>query len=430
MEINVVDQGQWEKVIDVTVPYSELLPKIESSYQDYKKSIQLEGFRKGKVPLDLIKKIFGAKIEKETAESSIQDFLKQAIQDKAIKVYDIVKIDPVDFNQETGLHFGATVQLEPEVNLVQFKNLEIEKENYLVTDDDVDAVLKDIQEEHAVMNDVKTEAMKGHFIVADLQQTDASGIPLVGRKFENRYLRLLDENNENAITEQLVGVKIGDTRQIRVPSSKGEEGPTAEEYFAVTVKEIKEKILPEIDDQLAKASGQFESLDVMKKDIRENLVRQFEVRAMQQVNNSIRDKIVKTNPIDLPDYMIENFLTGFVEDLKKDNRTKMDDQDLREQYRADAIWNLKWLLFRDKIMEAENIHIDDAEVDNYIESFALKAGREAAMVRSNFRKAETRKRLKQDLLEKKIIDFLRDNARITEKTITLKESEKASDIIV
>jgi len=284
VDITVVDQGRWEKVLDVTVPYAELLPKIESSYREYKKSIQLEGFRKGKVPLDLIKKIFGSKIEKETAEDSIQDFLKQAIKEKSINVYNIVKIDPVEFSHETGLHFAATVQLEPQVELVQYKDLEIEKQNYLVTDEDVNNVLKDIQEEHAVMNNVETEAMKGHYIVADLQQTDASGIPLVGRKFENRYLRLLDDNSENTITEQLVGVKIGDTRQIRVPGNAGEEGKSSEEHFAVTVKEIKEKILPEIDDQLAKSTGHFESLEVLKMNIRERLERQFESAAMQQMS--------------------------------------------------------------------------------------------------------------------------------------------------
>lgn len=428
MEVKVADQGQWEKIVDVTVPYEELVPKFDESYKEYKKTIQLEGFRKGKVPLQMIKSVFGSKIEMEVAENSIKDFLDQAIKDNDIKLYDVSKVKDVKYDRENGLHFEAIVQLEPEVTLTKYKQLEIEKENYMITDHDVDDVLENIQEQHAIMNNIETEAQKDNYIVADLQQTDAGGIPMIGNKYENRYFQLVDDE-ANPITEQLLGVKAGETRQIKVPVPDRPEGEDPEDYFSVTVKEIKEKILPEIDDELAKKAGKYENLEAMKKQITENLEQQYEMNAMQQVNNRITDEVVKNNPIDLPDYMIENFLDAFIESMKKDEKEKADEQELREKYRADAVWNLKWIIFREKIMQEENIQVDDKEVEDFIEDIASKAGQNAAAIRSNYRKPERFKRVKQDLEEKKILKFLVDNAIVTEKTVTYEDRMKEREII-
>lgn len=429
MEVKVTDQGQWEKVLNVSVSYEELVPKFDESYKTYKKSIQLEGFRKGKVPLHLIKNVFGSKIEMEVAENSIKEYLEQAIKENEIKMYDVSKINDVKYDRENGLNFEAVVQIEPEVNLSKYKQLEIEKEIYQVTDHDVEAVLKNIQEQHAIMNTIEDEAQLGHYIVADLQQTDASGIPIVGNKFENRYLQLVDDEEENPVTEQLIGVKSGDTRQVKVPVPYPEEGEEPEEYYAVTVKEIKEKILPEIDDELAKKAGGYSDLETMKKSITENLEQQYQMSVQQQLNNRIMDEVIKSNPIDLPDYMIENFLDAFVDNMKNEKQEQIDEQEVREKYRADAIWNLKWILFREKIMAEENIEVDDNEVNDYIENMASNASENAAATRSKYRQPERLKRVKQDLQEKKILDFLIDHAVVTETTVTYEDWMKQSEFV-
>ncbi len=429
MEVKVADQGQWEKVLNVSVSYEELVPKFDESYKNYKKSIQLEGFRKGKVPLHLIKNVFGSKIEMEVAENSIKEYLEQAIKENEIKMYDVSKINDVKYDRENGLNFEAVVQIEPEVNLSKYKQLEIEKEIYQLTDHDVEAVLKNIQEQHAIMNTIEDEAQLGHYIVADLQKTDASGIPMIGNKFENRYLQLVDSEEENPITEQLIGVKSGDTRQVKVPVPNPEEEQETEEYYAVTVKEIKEKILPEIDDELAKKVGGYSDLETMKKGITENLEQQYKMNVQQQLNNRIMDEVIKNNPIDLPDYMIENFLDAFVDNMKNEKQEQIDEQEVREKYRADAIWNLKWILFREKIIAEENIEVDDNEVNDYIENMASNAGENVAAIRSNYRQPERLKRVKQDLQEKKILDFLIDNAVVTETTVTYEDRMKQSEFV-
>ncbi|MCU0645098.1 MAG: hypothetical protein MUC94_12655 [bacterium] len=176
MEVNIAEQGKWERIVEVTVPNEELVPKFNETYATYKKSLQLEGFRKGKVPVDLIKKLFGTKIEKEVAEKSIPDFLEEVVKQHRVK--------------EAGLSFKAIIKIEPEVILDKYKDLKIEREIYQISDEDLNEAIDHLREQHATMTTIDGEAQRGHYIVADIQQVDLSGVPLVGNKYENRYFQL------------------------------------------------------------------------------------------------------------------------------------------------------------------------------------------------------------------------------------------------
>jgi trigger factor len=432
LEISIAEQGTWERIVEVTVPYEEMIPKFDKVYLSYKKKIQLEGFRKGKVPIDLIKKVFGVKIEKEVAESSVSDYLEEAVKQKSVKLYDVSKLESVNYDRKTGLQFKAIIKIQPQIEVEKYKDLEIEREIYQITDDDIKEVIENLREQHATMTNIEGEAQRGHYIVADVQKTDSTGVPLIGQKFENRYLQLGGEETDEVSVNQLVGVKPGDIRRITVPVSNPD--PNSEqgqhEYYSIAVKEVKEKKLPELDDELAKDVGNYENLDQLKEAIRQNLEKQAEENTRQSLSNRIMDEVVKSNPIELPDYMIKNFLDAFVENVKKENREKIDEQELRERYRTDAIWNLKWIMIKDKISELENIEVDEKEVIDYIEDMAKKAGTNAALVRSKYRDSKKREQVIHKIQERKVVDLLLDYAKITDKLVTYRDRQKAQELIV
>lgn len=425
MEVNISDHEQYEKAIEVSVPYDELKPKFNDSYNKYKKTIQLEGFRKGKVPIDLIKKVFGTKIEQEVAENSVTAYLQDVIDEHKIKFHGLQKVESLDYNQNDGLKFKAIIRVEPDISLTKYKGLTVEKEIYKVTDDDINFSLENLREQNATMNNIDTEAKEGHYIVADLQKTDSAGHPLIGEKYENRYFQLGGENVEGNIIDQLLGAKPGDNRQIIVPGPQNEN----EEFYSVSVKEVKEKIIPELDDEFAKDIGDYENLDLLKNTIRENIEKQSQAGDEKKFHNKLIDEVIKSNPIDLPDFMIEDFLSVFVKNMKAENKKDVDENEIKEKYRADAIWNLKWILLRDKISELENIIVEDTDVDNHIDELLKNAGKDAAKIRSVYKNKKQRERVKGELFDQKITDFLIDNSKITEKAVTYQDLKKTQELI-
>lgn len=432
MEVSIAEQGKWERIVEVTVPYEEMKPKFDEAYVTYRKKIQLEGFRKGKVPVDLIKKVFGAKIEHEVAENSVSDYLESAAKEKKVKIFDISKLDSVSFERDKGLQFKAIVKIQPEIEVPKFTDLEVEKEIYQVTDDDIKEVVDNLREQHATMTNIDGEAQRGHYVVADVQQTDSTGVPLVGKKYENRYFQLYGDEVDNVFVEQLLGVKPGEDRRITLPVQNPDPESQAEQkdYFTLTIKEVKEKNLPEIDDELAKDVGEYETLQQLKDSILENLEKQAVENTKQSLSNRIMDEIIKKNPVELPDYIIENFLDAFIDKIKKDNGEKIVEQELRDKYRVDAIWNLKWIMIKDKISETENIKVDDSEVNEYVEDLAKRAGKNAALVRNRYRDMKSREQLIHKIEERKVIDLLLNHAKITDKIVTYQDRQKAQELIV
>lgn len=429
MEVNISDQGKWERIIDIIVPYDEIVPRFNEAYVKYKKTIQLEGFRKGKVPIDLIKKVFGVKIETEIAENSVSDFLSDAIEKNNLQMYSLTKLESFEYNRHQGLKFKAIIKIKPEVEVSRYKQLEVEREIYQIDDEDVKQVIENVREQHATMTNIDGEAQRGHYIVADVQKMDVTWIPIVGQKLENRYYQLDGDDGNKQFVEQLIGVKAGEMRRVVLSAIDPNAGNSISEYYSVTVKEVKEKKLPDLDDEFAKDLGNYDNLLVLSEAIRRDLEREEEQNSRQNLYRHIIDAVVKNNPIDLPDYIVDDFLNAFVENLstkvqqdRKEN--KIDTQEIRERYRTDAIWNLKWRMIRDKISELEDITVNDAEVSEYIEELARTAGKNATIIRNNYRDSKKREQVMAELQERKVLNLLLNHAKITEKKVTSQDRKK------
>lgn len=429
MKVNIIDQSGFEKNIEIKVPYNDLIPKFDELYKKYKKSIQLEGFRKGKVPLDLMKKVYGTKIELEAAENSISDYLQEAIDNNKIKFHELVKMESFVFNKKDGLSFSARIRIEPDIELKKYKGLKVEKEIYQVTDDDLNMALENFRERNATMETVEGEAQEGHFIVADLQKTDANAHPMIGEKYENRYFQLGASGVDDKVAAQLTGVKVGETRQVRFTQKKDESAEETEEFYAISVKEIKEKKLPEMDDAFAKDVGNYESLEVLKQKLRENIEQQASMNDKQKFYTAVMDQAVKNNPIEFPAFMVDDYLNALIKNMKADERNKIDENEIREKYKADAIWNLKWIAIKEKIAETENITLDDSAVGEYIENMVQNAGANAATIRREYRDKKRQEQISRELLEIRVIDFLVEHAKISEKKVTFQDLKNRKEIV-
>ena len=434
MESIVTKKGNFEKVVEVDVPEAELAPHFDSIYKKYQKNVKLQGFRKGKVPLSLIKKLYGDAMKGEAIEEVVQSVLREVRDQENLRLVAPAKLEDINYDPEKGLHFKAVCEVAPDIELKNYRGLSVEREVYEVDDQDVSDALNDVREQMAVMQPVETAAEDGHFVLADLQQVDATGLPIIGKKFKDRYFQIVTNNSNNKdFTEQLIGAKPGDKRRIELDSNDNSNSPNKEnkkDYFEVRIKEIKSKQVPELDDGLAKDTGKFESLDELKTDLRSKLTKQAQVNARSHLRRRIIDEVLKKNSFDLPESMINNYLDIFVENAKKESKEPFDEEELRNHYRPTAVWNLKWELVKDKLREAENLSVSDEDKDVFISRLAEERDIEEKQVRKSLKDKRAQRQFEEDVIEDKVLNYLEVNAKIKDKKITRKDIEKAQKLVV
>lgn len=436
MQSKITQKGNFERLIEVDVPVAELTPHFDAVYRKYQKSLRLQGFRKGKVPISLIKKLYGETIQGEAIEEVVQSVFREVSEREQLKLVAPARVDDVDYQPATGLHFKAVVEVVPEIELKTYRGLALEREVYQIDDQDVSDALSDVREQMAVMEPVEEAADEGHYVLADIQQIDVTGIPIIGKKFEDRFFELNTQNSNKKLAEQLLGVKAGEIRRVELPGMAGDslsvphQENNGTEYFNIDVKEVKLKKLPELDDELAKDTGEFKTLDELKSDIRGKLTKQAQANARSQLRRQIIDEVLKKNAFDLPESMINNYLDAFVEGAKKESREEINEEELRNHYRPSAIWNLKWQLVKEKIQELEDFTVSENDKNMFIATLAQQRGVDEKQLRKTFNNKRAQKRLEEDVLEEKILDFLEENANIKERQIKRKDIEKAQRLAI
>ncbi len=433
METKIIKEGNTKRRIEVEVPQAELQPHFDAVYRSYQKNVKLKGFRKGKAPLGLIKKLFNEEIQSEAIDEVVQNVFKGVTQKENLRPVAPAKIDDLHYHPEGSLHFVATVEVVPEIEIKNYRGLAVEKEIYEVGDDDVAAALADLREEMAVMQPVEDAAQFGHFILADFQEVDISGAPLIGKKYGDQFFQLNQDGDDfnKQISQQLLGVKPGETRRVEVLPMRTDASQSNQPgWFNIFVKEIKAKQLPELDDELAKDVGDFENLDRLKADIREKIARRSQANNRRKLYDHLIDELLKQNPFDLPEAMITSYLDEVVEGARKDNQQPIDEQAIREQYRPLAIWSFKWELAKNKIIEMENITISEEDKKAYIQRLAAERNVDEQKVWNSIKAARDQKRFEDDVLESKVLQFLEQHAQISERKVTRRDLERAKELAI
>lgn len=423
MDSKISKTGPFGRTVEVSATVAELEPYFDRAFNDFRKKVKLEGFRKGKVPMPLIKRMYGEAIRVEALDEIVNDLFRAICVEQDLRPVAPAKVEDIDYKPGGGLSFKAFVEVEPEIELKKYKGISAERPIYVVDDQDVTDALEDVREQMAVMEPVEDAARENHIVVGDIQGVDPSGVPLIGTRYDDRLLVLNRENDFSAaVTEQLLGVRQGEMRRIEID----ENGSAGEgrSYYQVAVKEIKEKKLPALDDELAKDLGKFETLEELRNDIRSRLEKQSAANARKSLRNGLIEDLLKQNSFDLPEAMINNYLEILAKDASKDKQVS--DEQIKEYLRPDAIRHIKWQLAKDKLQALENVTIGEEDKEAYYDEVAKDRGIDRKEVKKAFKGPKNQGRLEFDLLERKILDILEANAKIKERKITRKDREKTA----
>ena len=431
MKTVVTEIGSYKRQVEVEVDAQEVEPYLEKAYQSYQKKIHIDGFRKGKIPLSLIKKRFGEAIQAEVADELVQKFYKKALEEEKLPVVAPGKVQDVSFEAGKPLRFKAEVEVEPDITVTHYKGFKVEKEILKTTQDDVKRTLEILQEQQAERRPVEGIAEKGHIIEGDIQALDKTGIPIIGQKWEKSVVELGKPPLGDMIQDQLLGVMAGDEKRFSIlqpePDDKGRM-QDREYHYKIKVDTVQEKILPELNDTFAKNVGDVSTLKELEENIFERLKNQREQEAERLLEHRIADDIVKRNDFEVPPSMIENILKSSWEDYQKNPDRNIDEEEFRRENQPFVVWNVKWHLIQQKIIEMENLTVTEQEVDEEIDKLARGTPKDEKKIRAGLKDVKRRQRLKDHLLERKLMTFLKENVKI--KDVVLKKPRQQDSKLV
>ena len=411
-----------KKEISITIPAETVDSIRQKEITKLQKSAQLPGFRKGKAPKSMLMKTYAGTIEQNTIDEAINLGFREGATEKELNPVDSPILKDMKFDENKNLTVVLEVEVFPEIELKKYKNLELTKTVYEISDEDVDMVIENLRHEKATISPVEDGAKDGHILTLEMQELDEQGVPIIGKKYDDFRIGIGSGQFDLDMEKQLIGIKQDEERQISKTYSKNEAdkklaGKT--EKFLVKVKTVEEEFLPEIDDEFVKQLeiGE-ETVDGMREKIKHNLEHSYADQAEQAFYNKLAHELLQENQFDVPEKMVNEYLDRIVEDIKAKDKT-VDEAAIRKNYLTDATFNMKWFYLKNKISQVENINVNDADIDQYLGTIEDEKMRE--QFSSN---PEWRKRISNDLTEKKIVDYLIENQKITEVVEQINKERK------
>lgn len=431
--------------LTVTVDAKEFEKATVKAYNKRKGSFNLPGFRKGKAPKAMIEKFYGPEIFFEDAVNDIlPDEYAKAVDESGLDIVSRPEIDIVSVGKGEDLVFTAEVAVKPPVELGQYKGLEVAKDTVEVSEEEVEAELKRAQESNAREVTIEDRPVKEGDVITLNYAGTVDGVPFDGGTAESQKLEIGSHSFVDTFEDQLVGLNIGDEKDVEVTFPEEYHSPDVagkDAVFHVKVLGIKEKQLPEIDDDFAQDTTEFDSLEEYKEDIRGKLALGKEERAKSKMENDLVEQIVESSQMDIPDAMIENQIDQMVQEFEQrisyqglsfEQYLQYSGQSmdaLRETMKPDAVKRIQGTLVLEAIAKAEDLKADDEDLQAEFDRMAQMYQMESEQIAS-FMGDEQKENMKKDLAVQKAIDFIREAAVIVEASEDLDfegEEEKAEE---
>ena len=398
-----------------TIMAEEVEEQTLSELKTLRKKATIPGFRKGKAPINVLRARYGKDVEEDVRLEVTNRKFQKLMEKESYRILGGGAIKSYKPQENGNLEVVVEFQVEPEIELKKIDQLRVTKEIHSVNEEDLDRVLENMRERHAVIEQVETGAEPNHFVMADFQELDAGGTPIIGRKFEDRHFALGSGLFGELFEEQVKGVKKDDVRNVEVVYPDNEKpGNDKREYYQVTVQRVENKILPDLDDEFATSMGDYQNLDQLKTAVRLQLENELANRGEEQVLENLIDEVIKSNPFDVPPLMVDYYMDTWYEDIKKEAKEKLDENELKERNRPFAIRNIKWYLIRNKLVEKENIEVTDANIKDYIKDIAQKSKVAVTEVEKYYTDPGRSEKLKDQMLEKLVLDRLLRTAKVKE----------------
>ncbi len=404
--------------IEVEIPVEAVNRETDSLIQKYQKLARIPGFRRGHVPASVIRQRFSEDLKSDVVEALVPRYFRKAADKQGLIPVSQPQVTDLHLKENEPLRFKASFEVMPEIKVEGYKELRAEKPEIVVTDDEVEQSLTNVREQHATYSAVEGRALAdGDYaqVSLDGQPKDGDGKPV---HMDEIMVEIAGKDTMPEFTENLRGASAGDERVFDVVYAQdAAEQRLAGKTFTYTVKvhSIKQKSLPELDDQFATQLGEFKSLDEVRQRLREGMAAERKHAAEHGAKDKLVAELVKRSEFEVPEALVERQIDVRLErglralaaqGMKAEDIKKMDLNRLRVGQREQALQEVKASLLLDKIAEEEKIEVSDEEINGEINSLAQQSKQTPEAIRARLTRDGALDRIRNRIRSEKTLDFL------------------------
>lgn len=430
-KINVVSESEHE--LEVNLGYDEIQKEIDEAYNKERKKIDLPGFRKGKVPLPMLKKMYGELIEHQASEEIANKKFWQIVEEQKLDPISTPKMTDINLERGVKLSFKIQYEVKPQLELKNHTGNEIKKMVWTVDDNDVDREIEYLVSSNRKLEPAEEITDTNYVIVADLQKIDDAGNDVEGIKSENISIDLSDMRVSQDIKEKAVNKKAGESFEFSFHDhheveEEGEKKVVHEDiHYRCTVKSIQKIVLPELTDEFVQkiTKNKFKNLEEWRNNIKNGLQDYYNHQSEDMYINSLLSTVVKNNDFTPPHgyvhFLLDRIIRSEEEKAKRDGNKKFDKHEAHNRLHGQAEWSAKWQIIVANIAKKENLTVEETE----LETLAQKEAEDTGISVEKLMKYYKDTNRTEALLEEKVIDFLKKNNDI--KEVNAKETQDSTN---
>ncbi len=440
MEITVTDINSVKKKVQIKIPQADVAKELDSAYLQLKKNAKVKGFRPGKTPRSVLERMFHKDVHADVTNSLIQNTFIDAVKLESLAFIGTPDIDSPELDPNSPFIYDITVELKPELSDINFEGVEIKKTLYKMSETEVDKQIELLQKQLAETQPINEDraAADGDHAIIDYEGLKDGNPFEPTQKTENHTLIIGQKMISEEFDKQIIGMNPGEQKEFPITFPEdyhNKDLANLEITFTATLKELRQEVLPEANDELAKKLGNFKTLEDVKDAIRKNLQEGYDKRSDQEIQEQIFEKLL-TEKFELPETLVKFELDGIISDTEmrfSQSNVTLDQlglsrEKLEEQYRDVAENQVRRHLFLSKIIEQEQMELPEEELNTEYESLSVTVGQPIDFIKEYYQKNPDKlEGFKHAILEKKVFDLIIKKAVIEEVEPEAADPEKSSD---
>jgi trigger factor len=414
-----------KREIQVEIPADEVARETATLIQKYQKLARLPGFRRGHIPASIIRQRFGRDINNDVVDALVPKFFRQETGKLGLLPVSQPQVTDLHVHEGEPMRFKASFEVMPEIKVESYKELRAEKPNVVVTDEEVEQSLDGVREQRATFTPVEGRALAdGDFaqVSLDGQPKDKDDKEKAGDTkpvhMDEILVEIAGKTTMPEFTENLRGASAGDERTFDVayPADSADKRLAGKTFtYNVKIQSIKQKNLPELNDEFAKELGEFTSLDEVRKRVRENMEAERQHAGEREAKDKLVAELVKRNDFEVPEALVERQIDLQLErglralaaqGMRAEELKKMDLQRLREGQRERAVEEVKASLLLEKVAEAEKIEVSDEEINGEVDALATQSKQTPEAIRARLTRDGALDRIRARIRAEKTLEFL------------------------
>jgi trigger factor len=416
VKIEISEGEKWKRSLKVEVPQEEVKSKFDRIYKTFKAEAKIPGFRPGKVPMATIKTRFSELAAKEVFEELMDESYKEAINQSGLHPIVQPEIKDVDFAEDKPLTYTAEFEVRPEIELEQSTGFDLKRPDDRVSGDEVKSMMEYIQRKHSELVIADRPAKEGDFAFVDLEVLSEETGKLEEKEFKNVQVELMKGDLGSQFLEHLDGKSAGDEVEFEVvypPDHFDKRFAGNKVKYRAKVIAVKELHLAELNEEFFKQFGdEVTTLEQFKEKLREDIQATKKKQSDDQLKEEAIKAVIDRNRFELPESMVGNFLDDVIADFKKKSEDVVDEDEVRKNYRAYGIRHLRWNLLLHRIAEVEDIKVEQADIDAWLQRFADNYNMTLEQAKKEVARSQQIADLKETILESKVLDHIIRNSTV------------------